>query len=129
MTGDHDTSRREKLASKTSQQDAQQLEVQRRYQRWLKRARTEDLAEVAALRFIYPAGKDQLGRRIVVFIGRNFPARTIDLNKVGLARAVSLTKMYRETHEHMPGARPWHTVSMSWTPSSTTSILSPISTA
>ena len=40
MAGDHDSSRREKLATKISQEEVAQLEAQRRYQRWLKRART-----------------------------------------------------------------------------------------
>ena len=53
-----------------------------RYERLLKRAKTEDLVDIASLRCMYQTGQDRLGRPVVVFVGKNFPAATIDLEKV-----------------------------------------------
>lgn len=53
-----------------------------RYERWLKRAKTEDLSEISSLRCMYQTGHDRLGRPVIVFVGKNFPAATIDLDKV-----------------------------------------------
>lgn len=57
------------------------LEQRKRYERLLKRARTEDLAEISALRCLYRTGQDRFGRPVIVFVGRNFPANTINLEK------------------------------------------------
>ena len=53
-----------------------------RYQRFLRRARVEDLSDIAAHRCIYQSGVDIYGRPIVVFVARNFPASLVDLEKV-----------------------------------------------
>ena len=53
-----------------------------RYERLLRRARTEDLSDLAAHRCIYQTGTDIFGRPIVIFVARNFPASIIDLDKV-----------------------------------------------
>lgn len=57
------------------------IEQKRRYERWLKRAKTEDLSEISSLRCMYQTGHDRLGRPVIVFVGKNFPAATIDLDK------------------------------------------------
>ena len=53
-----------------------------RYERLLKRARTADLTSIAALRCLYRTGQDRFGRPVIVFVGKNFPAATIDLELV-----------------------------------------------
>ena len=53
-----------------------------RYERLLKRAKTEDLSEISSLRCIYHTGRDRFGRPVIVFVGKNFSAATIDLEKV-----------------------------------------------
>jgi hypothetical protein len=73
--------RRDLLRRRTPEEEAE-AENARQYARWLQRARTEDLAAVAGLGMLYRAGLDQLGRPVVVFVGRHFPARAVDLNKV-----------------------------------------------
>ncbi|XP_078001446.1 protein GDAP2 homolog isoform X2 [Glandiceps talaboti] len=83
METDHDKVRREKLQGRTT--DEQLFVVQqRRYQRWLQRARQTDLTEIAALRCLYQSGTDFFGRPVIFFVGRNFPAGSIDLDKTVL---------------------------------------------
>lgn len=53
-----------------------------RYERLLRRARTEDLSEVSGIGCLYQSGYDRLGRPVVVFCGKWFPAQEIDLEKV-----------------------------------------------
>lgn len=55
-----------------------------RYERLLRRARTEDLSEVSGIGCLYQSGVDRLGRPVVVFIGKWFPISDIDLEKVSL---------------------------------------------
>lgn len=52
-----------------------------RYERLLRRARTEDLSEVSGIGCLYQSGIDRLGRPVVVFCGKWFPAQNIDLEK------------------------------------------------
>jgi len=47
-------------------------------------ARSENFSNFAPLNFLYQSGKDPYGRPIVVIIGANLPARTIDLERVML---------------------------------------------
>ena len=79
MEGDHDQARAEQLATQTKQSD--EAAVVRQYQRWLKRARSEDLSDIAALNLVRTDGVDVHGRRIISLIGRNFPAKTVDIEK------------------------------------------------
>ncbi|XP_072036889.1 protein GDAP2 homolog isoform X2 [Amphiura filiformis] len=58
-----------------------EIDLRRRYERLLRRARTEDLSDIAAHRCIYQTGTDIFGRPIVIFVARNFPASIIDLDK------------------------------------------------
>ncbi|XP_030850388.1 protein GDAP2 homolog [Strongylocentrotus purpuratus] len=59
-----------------------EAEQRQRYERLLRRARQEDLSDIAAHRCIYATGHDIHGRPIIAFVARNFPAHSIDLNKV-----------------------------------------------
>ncbi|XP_070567431.1 protein GDAP2 homolog isoform X2 [Ptychodera flava] len=83
MEGDHDKVRKEKLHSRTTEEQLFVVQ-QRRYNRWLQRARQTDLTEVAALRCLYQSGVDYFGRPVIFFVGRNFPAASIDLDKAVL---------------------------------------------
>lgn len=53
-----------------------------RYERLLRRAKTEDLTEVSGIGCLYQSGVDRLGRPVVVFIGKWFPFNKINLDKV-----------------------------------------------
>ncbi|XP_011190669.2 protein GDAP2 homolog isoform X3 [Zeugodacus cucurbitae] len=57
------------------------LEHQERYERLLHRAQIEDLTEVSGIGCLYQSGVDRLGRPVVVFCGKWFPAHNIDLEK------------------------------------------------
>ncbi|CAO1345697.1 unnamed protein product [Diamesa serratosioi] len=57
------------------------IEHQERYERLLRRARTEDLTEVSGIGCLYQSGFDRLGRPIIVFCGKWFPAHELDLEK------------------------------------------------
>nr|XP_033798927.1 ganglioside-induced differentiation-associated protein 2 isoform X2 [Geotrypetes seraphini] len=60
---------------------ALQKQHQRNYNRWLSRARTEDLSDIAALRALYQTGVDNCGRTVMVVVGRNIPVTLIDMEK------------------------------------------------
>ncbi|XP_064413503.1 ganglioside-induced differentiation-associated protein 2 isoform X2 [Latimeria chalumnae] len=51
------------------------------YNRWLCRARAEDLSDVAALKALYQTGVDICGRTVMVVVGRNIPVTLIDMEK------------------------------------------------
>ncbi|KAL9920768.1 ganglioside induced differentiation associated protein 2 isoform 4-T6 [Glossina fuscipes fuscipes] len=57
------------------------LEHQERYERLLYRAQIEDLNEVSGIGCLYQSGVDRLGRPVVVFCGKWFPANNINLEK------------------------------------------------
>ncbi|XP_034102293.1 protein GDAP2 homolog isoform X2 [Drosophila sulfurigaster albostrigata] len=56
-------------------------EHQDRYERLLQRAQVEDLTEVSGIGCLYQSGVDRLGRPVIVFCGKWFPAQNIDLEK------------------------------------------------
>ncbi|XP_034042045.1 LOW QUALITY PROTEIN: ganglioside-induced differentiation-associated protein 2 [Thalassophryne amazonica] len=58
-----------------------QKQHQRNYNRWLFRARAEDLSDIAALKALYQTGVDVYGRTVMVVVGRNIPVTLIDLEK------------------------------------------------
>ncbi|XP_059615671.1 protein GDAP2 homolog isoform X1 [Phlebotomus argentipes] len=60
------------------------IEHQERYEKLLRRARTEDLSEVSGIGCLYQSGVDRLGRPVVVFCGKWFPAQNVDLEKAML---------------------------------------------
>ncbi|XP_065838311.1 protein GDAP2 homolog [Oscarella lobularis] len=80
MEDDHDVRRVEQLSMKP-RDETLEAERARRYQRWLKRSKTENFSDIAQLRIIYQSGIDYLGRPVIVFVGKNFSARTIDLDR------------------------------------------------
>ncbi|XP_059896793.1 ganglioside-induced differentiation-associated protein 2 [Gadus macrocephalus] len=80
MEGDVDKQRRLILQGNLSDA-AMQKQHQRNYNRWLGRARAEDLSDIAALKALYQTGVDLCGRTVVVVIGRNIPVSIIDLEK------------------------------------------------
>lgn len=80
MEADVDKQRRLILQGHLSDATVQK-QHQRNYNRWLGRARAEDLSDVAALKALYQTGVDMCGRTVVVVIGRNIPMGILDLEK------------------------------------------------
>ncbi|TSV41638.1 Ganglioside-induced differentiation-associated protein 2 [Bagarius yarrelli] len=80
MEGDVDKQRRLILQGQLSEA-AQQKQQQRNYNRWLCRARAEDLSDIAALKALYQTGVDTCGRTVMVVVGRNIPVTLIDMEK------------------------------------------------
>ncbi|XP_035789122.1 protein GDAP2 homolog isoform X2 [Anopheles albimanus] len=62
-------------------QESSPLLVDCEYERLLRRAKTEDLSEVSGIGCLYQSGVDRLGRPVVVFCGKWFPAHNLDLEK------------------------------------------------
>ncbi|XP_064404084.1 protein GDAP2 homolog [Halichondria panicea] len=79
MSSDHDQERREHI-SRTRLPSAEEAKL-RRYQNFLRASRTENFSDLAGLGAFYKAGTDYLGRQVVVFVGRQFPAPKVDLAK------------------------------------------------
>lgn len=80
MEGDVDKQRRLALQGQLSGATLQK-QHQRNYNRWLSRARTEDLSDIAALKALYQSGVDNCGRTVIVVVGRNIPVLVIDMEK------------------------------------------------
>uniref|UniRef100_A0A3Q3KIB8 Macro domain-containing protein n=1 Tax=Monopterus albus TaxID=43700 RepID=A0A3Q3KIB8_MONAL len=80
MEGDVDKQRKLILQGQMSEV-AIQKQHQRNYNRWLCRARAEDLSDIAALKALYQTGVDMCGRTVMVVVGRNIPVTHIDLEK------------------------------------------------
>uniref|UniRef100_A0A2P2IDN7 Protein GDAP2 homolog n=3 Tax=Hirondellea gigas TaxID=1518452 RepID=A0A2P2IDN7_9CRUS len=55
-----------------------------RYERLLRRSKTEDLREISGIGCLYQCGHDKLGRPIIVFIGKWFKYNEINLDKAML---------------------------------------------
>lgn len=58
-----------------------EIQHQERYERLLRRAKTEDLTEVSGIGCLYQSGIDRLGRPVVIFVGKWFPFNKINLDK------------------------------------------------
>lgn len=80
MEGDVDKQRKLILQGQMSEA-AMQKQHQRNYNRWLGRARAEDLSDIAALKALYQTGVDLCGRTVMVIVGRNIPVTLIDMEK------------------------------------------------
>ncbi|KAL6484804.1 hypothetical protein MHYP_G00068490 [Metynnis hypsauchen] len=80
MEGDVDKQRKQILQGHLSEA-AQQKQHQRNYNRWLCKARAEDLSDIAALKALYQTGVDMCGRTVMVVVGRNIPVTLIDMEK------------------------------------------------
>ncbi|XP_043556874.1 ganglioside-induced differentiation-associated protein 2 isoform X1 [Chiloscyllium plagiosum] len=80
MEGDIDKQRRLILQGQMSEAAVQKAH-QRNYNRWLCRARADDLSGVASLKALYQTGYDKCGRTVVVIVGRNIPVTLIEPDK------------------------------------------------
>uniref|UniRef100_A0A671UCR3 Ganglioside induced differentiation associated protein 2 n=1 Tax=Sparus aurata TaxID=8175 RepID=A0A671UCR3_SPAAU len=80
MEGDVDKQRKQILQGQMSEA-AMQKQHQRNYNRWLCRARAEDLSDIAALKALYQTGVDMCGRTVMILVGRNIPVTLIDIEK------------------------------------------------
>ncbi|XP_014277437.1 protein GDAP2 homolog isoform X1 [Halyomorpha halys] len=60
---------------------AKQIHNQERYDRLLRRAKTEDLSEVSGIGCLYQCGYDRFGRPVIVFVGKWFKFKDINLDK------------------------------------------------
>ncbi|KAI1286806.1 Protein GDAP2 -like protein [Halotydeus destructor] len=90
MQADVDT-RWRKDNNKYRKSDAPTVEAQRkeRYDRILRKAKSEDVTEMANMRFLYVTGQDRFGRPAVVLIGHRINFNTVDRERV-LVYLVSL---------------------------------------
>uniref|UniRef100_W5MYZ8 Ganglioside induced differentiation associated protein 2 n=1 Tax=Lepisosteus oculatus TaxID=7918 RepID=W5MYZ8_LEPOC len=80
MEGDVDKQRKLTLQGQMSEA-TQHKQHLRNYNRWLCRARAEDLSDIAALKALYQTGVDTCGRTVMVVVGRNIPVTLIDMEK------------------------------------------------
>lgn len=60
---------------------AKEIHNQERYDRLLRRARSEDLSEVSGIGCLYQSGYDRFGRPVIVFVGKWFKFKDINLDK------------------------------------------------
>ncbi|XP_044743634.1 protein GDAP2 homolog [Chrysoperla carnea] len=58
-----------------------EIQHQERYERLLRRAKSEDLSEISGIGCLYQSGVDRLGRPVVIFVGKWFPFNKINLDK------------------------------------------------
>lgn len=71
------------------------IETQRRhrYERLLRKAKSEDLSEVANLRCLYLNGKDRWGRDVVVFVGKRINFNVVNKDKAMIYMVSLLDKV------------------------------------
>ncbi|CAH1408375.1 unnamed protein product [Nezara viridula] len=55
--------------------------LETKYDRLLRRAKTEDLSEVSGIGCLYQCGYDRFGRPVIVFVGKWFKFKDINLDK------------------------------------------------
>ncbi|CAL1537371.1 unnamed protein product [Lymnaea stagnalis] len=80
MEEDPDKGKTSKML-KNNAADIKKMEAKRRYEMLLKRAKSDDLTEIAALHCLFRTGVDRFGRPIVVIVGKNYPAHTANPEK------------------------------------------------
>eukprot|EP00128_Syssomonas_multiformis_P006161 Colp12_sorted_trinity150504_noHs@6373 len=80
MQGDHDASRLQSLGQR-KEKEREQMDALSRYQAFVRRSRSECYKDLAALRMCYVSGTDFLGRPVIVFVGKHFPAKNVDLDR------------------------------------------------
>jgi len=83
MEVDIDKKRRQQIQGKIVA-EANILEQQRRYERWLKRAKADDLSSVSQLRCLYQSGFDRYNRPVLVFISKFFKQYMVDPDKAAM---------------------------------------------
>ncbi|RWS14566.1 protein GDAP2-like protein [Dinothrombium tinctorium] len=100
MHGDIDKRWRSPHGVQRTSSDPVSSELQRRthYERLLRRAKMEDLSEIAALRCLYVTGEDRFGRPVIVFIGKRLVLSEIDLEKALLYFIVTLDRIVQEEY-------------------------------
>lgn len=60
---------------------SKEIHNQERYERLLRRAKVEDLSEVSGIGCLYQSGVDRYGRPVIVFVGKWFKFKDINLDK------------------------------------------------
>ncbi|BES88076.1 Ganglioside induced differentiation associated protein [Nesidiocoris tenuis] len=60
---------------------SKEIHNQERYERLLRRAKIEDLTSVSGIGCLYQSGVDRFGRPVIVFVGKWFKFKEIDLDK------------------------------------------------
>lgn len=81
MHGDPDEEKRRAFANK-SDEELERERTELLYNRYLRRARDEDLSEVAQRSVFYRSGIDQMGRPVFVLVGLHLPKAEEELEKV-----------------------------------------------
>ncbi|XP_065221186.1 protein GDAP2 homolog [Planococcus citri] len=85
MQGDLDQQRllgdRPQFPSIVDQILAKEVHDKERYERLLRRAKTEDLSEISGIGCLYQSGHDRYGRPVIVFVGKWFRFKDINLDK------------------------------------------------
>lgn len=74
--------RRNREDSLKSKDQLAREEETRRYNKYLRMARDEDLTDLAQLNFVYQSGCDGQGRPIICIVASHLPAATADLSRV-----------------------------------------------
>ncbi|EQC40656.1 hypothetical protein SDRG_01734 [Saprolegnia diclina VS20] len=82
MTDNPDDNRMELVRSIRAKTSAASEKQRLSYQTAVEQARHEDFSDMAELQLIYKAGVDHAGVPVVLVVGRNLPARHIDLDRV-----------------------------------------------
>ena len=84
----------------TNNENSISNEIRRRnrYERLLRKAKLEDLTEIAVLRCLYIGGEDRLGRPVVVFIGKRFKAASANLEKALLYLILTLDRIVQNDY-------------------------------
>ena len=79
MHGDLDKRQRRRSShpSKANDPMTQEIQRQHKYERLLRKAKTEDFSDYLSARCLYISGEDSMGRPIVVMIGKRFNANTM----------------------------------------------------
>lgn len=79
---DHPDELRQKQDESKSKAERDVEEGNRRYNKFLREALSQDLTDMAALNFIYHSGEDASGRANIVFVSSHLPVETANLNRV-----------------------------------------------
>uniref|UniRef100_T1JKQ9 Macro domain-containing protein n=1 Tax=Strigamia maritima TaxID=126957 RepID=T1JKQ9_STRMM len=97
MTVDVDQSR---VRAASVQEEMLTLELQRqhKYERLLRRSRTEDLSEISGIGCLYQSGCDRLGRPVIVFVGKWFKFNEINLDKALLYLVYLLDSVVKQDY-------------------------------
>jgi hypothetical protein len=87
MSSDTDDDRLDNIRSGRMKMTRSELEEERsqlQYATKLRKARAEDLSDIAALNLIYKSGTDNMGRAVIMFVASHLPAKQVDMERVML---------------------------------------------